>query len=669
MRKITLLILGAVLAYLAFRGMRREAATPPAFMGSESCRECHQEEYDKWKGSHHDLAMQHATPETVLGDFGDAEFEHQGTSYRFERDGELFRVRIGDRTYPVPYTFGVHPLQQYLLDCGDGRLQALPVAWDVPAKQWFAWYEEAFELDEPRFNWNHMCADCHSTGYRKNFKDGVFAYSYEEVNIGCEACHGPCEEHNADPTVKTMTVQCAPCHSRRAQMDDFRHGAGYHELHDLALITEPLYYPDGQIRDEVYVWGSFLQSKMHNAGVTCMDCHDPHSARLLREGNELCTECHRADPPERFPTLKKRDYETFEHHGHQPGTEGSLCIECHMASRTYMGNDVRHDHSFRIPRPDLSVTIGVPNACTGCHLDRPPEWAAEAARGMGDGVAAETPHFGTVFATNDLDGLIRIAFGEAAPEIVRASAVFRLRGHADPKARQAIEEAAEDMSALIRLAAVRAGARDVKRLIEDPVGSVAVNAAQTAGIMTDRLRRRFEYLADRAEGPFNRAIVHEKNDEPEEAERQYRAALAIDPRFLPARFNLGNLLARIGRSGAAEQEFEKILEIDPDNGEAHYSLALLLVELKRPNDALPHLREAARMRPRALYNLGLLLQQLGKPEEGRAALEEAHRRIPRDNDVIYALAFLHARRGEREEALRYVRILAERGDPRASGFR
>ncbi|MHC4451447.1 MAG: cytochrome c3 family protein [Planctomycetota bacterium] len=424
MKKLALLALGAAIAYLVWALPRDSDTMLPGFAGSESCRECHQKEFDAWRGSHHDLAMQHATAATVLGNFDDAEFEHQGTTYRFVRTGDLFRVRIKDQTYPVPYVFGVDPLQQYLLDTGDGRLQALPVAWDVVTKRWFAWYEEAFELGEPRFTWNHMCADCHSTGYRKNYDPKTRAYEprYEEVNIGCEACHGPGRAHNADPEVKTTPVQCAPCHSRRAQLDDFSHGHKYLDLHDLSLIVDPLYYPDGQILDEVYVWGSFLQSKMHNAGVTCMDCHDPHTARLKREGNALCTECHQLEPPERLPTLKKRDYETFAHHGHQPGTEGSLCIECHMASRLYMGNDERHDHSFRVPRPDLTVTIGVPNACTGCHLDRPPEWAVEAARGMGDGTALQKAHFGTVFAADDLDGLIRIAFGEAEPEIVRARA-------------------------------------------------------------------------------------------------------------------------------------------------------------------------------------------------------------------------------------------------------
>jgi predicted CXXCH cytochrome family protein len=670
-KKFALLVLGAAIAYLVWALPRSSDARLPGFAGSESCRECHEKEFDAWRGSHHDLAMQHATAATVLGDFDDAEFEHQGTTFHFVRTGDLFRVRIKDQTYPVPYVFGVDPLQQYLLDTGDGRLQALPVAWDVLTKRWFAWYEEAFELGEPRFTWNHMCADCHSTGYRKNYdpETRVYKPSYEEVNIGCEACHGPGQAHNADPEFKTTPVQCAPCHSRRAQLDDFSHGHKYLDLHDLSLIVDPLYYPDGQILDEVYVWGSFLQSKMHNAGVTCMDCHDPHTARLKREGNALCTECHQLEPPERLPTLKKRDYETFTHHGHQPGTEGSLCIECHMASRLYMGNDERHDHSFRVPRPDLTVTIGVPNACTGCHLDRPPEWAVEAARGMGDGTALEKEHFGTVFAADDLDGLIRIAFGEAEPEIVRASAVFRLGRFADPKAREAIEEATSDSSALIRLAAVRAGARDITKLVDDPVGAVAVNAAQTAGVLNELVLARLRYLADQAEGPFNRAVFHERAQEFEEAERQYRLALSLDREFLPAYFNLGNVLARRGRVGNAEEQFRAILAIDPQNGEAHYSLALLLVEHNRAPDALPHLRKAAHVRPRALYNLGLLLQRMNKPDEARAALEEAHKLIPDDNDVVYALAVFHAQRRERAEMLRYARILAERKDARAPAFR
>ena len=670
--KFLLLAAGVALAAVLIRS--RDAIDPvavSAFAGSASCRECHEKEYAAWRGSHHDLAMQHATNETVLGDFDDTAFAHQGTTYRFEIDGDGYRVRIGESVYPVPYTFGVEPLQQYLLDTGNGRLQALPVAWDVAHKRWFTWYEEAFELGEPRFNWNHMCADCHSTGYRKGYDPSTATYEpvFAEVNLGCEACHGPMRDHNEDPTIPGTTVQCAPCHSRRSQLAEFVHGHDYLDLHDPALITEPLYYPDGQIRDEVYVWGSFLQSKMHNAGVVCVDCHDPHTARLKREGNAVCTECHRLDPPERLPTLKKRDYETTEHHAHDPGTPGSQCIDCHMASRIYMGNDERRDHSFRIPRPDLSVSIGVPNACEKCHLDRPPEWAATAMLGMGDGTASERPHFGTVFASNDLEGLIRIAFGEAQPEIVQASAVLRLGRFADPRAREAIEEAAGSALPLVRLAAVRAGARQLDSMLDDEAGAVAVAAAQLSGVLSETLLRRFDYLSDQAEGPFNRALVHERRREFELAEKEYRRALALDDRFLPAHFNLGNLLARRGRTDAAEKQFLAILELDPENAEAHYSLALLLAESNRLADALPHLRKAATERPRALYNLGLLLQRLERMDEARVALEEAHRRTPGDNDVVYALAVFFTQRKEREKALHYSRMLAERGDARARGFR
>jgi len=501
---LALCIVALVLVVVLDGPEAESPAVTPSFAGSARCGECHEEEYGAWRGSHHDLAMQYATEETVLGDFDDAVFEHGGVTYRFTRNDGSYQVHVDGERYPAPFTFGVEPLQQVLLDVGKGRFQALPVAWDVANERWYAWYEEPFDLHEPRFTWNHMCAACHSTDFRKNWDESAQAYAstFEEIDVACESCHGPGRQHADDPERPIGTLDCAHCHSRRAQLHDNTFG-DFPGAHAPALITEPLYYSDGQIRDEVYVWGSFQQSKMHGVGVTCLDCHDPHSARLLREGNAVCTECHRLDPPERFPTLKKRDYETYAHHNHDPGSV--RCVECHMPARVYMGIDERRDHSFRVPRPDLAASIGVPNACNACHLDRPPEWAAEAMLGMGDGTAAQRPHFGTAFASGDVAGLVRVAFDEAQPEIVRASAIVRLAGRGEPEAREAVEEAAASRLPLMRLAAVRAGARDLDPLLQDEAEAVALEAAARLGVLNEPLRRHLDYLADVAEGPYNLA--------------------------------------------------------------------------------------------------------------------------------------------------------------------
>jgi len=699
-----------------------EEPVPKGFVGGALCKECHEKEYAAWTGSHHERAMLEPTAESVLGDFKDARFSQYGVETRFtQRDGKYFITTEGadgkPHEFPVRYTFGWYPLQQYLLDVGNGRMQAATIAWDTDAGRWFSIYEERIPSGDqvhwsgPMFTANHMCVECHTTAFRKGYDAASDSYdsTWREINVSCEACHGPGYEHvvwandeNSDASDSRMAVtlkgpeqisNCARCHSRRSRLssdDDLTRP--FLDYYDPALLTEPLYHADGQILDEVYVWGSFQQSKMHGAGVVCTDCHDPHNARLLREGNALCTECHCTEPPEeRFPTLKKRAYETFEHHGHEPGKEGSLCIECHMRTKTYMGNDVRHDHSLRIPRPDLTATIGTPNACADCHLDRPPEWAAQAMLAMGDGKAMEKPHYGTVFAAARqnqpaaVEGLVRILHGEAEPAIVRATAAHELGRFATQESLSALTDALHDPDAIVRAAAGSAigglpwsGGEveyGLKKLLADPMRLVRVSAAPSwrgePAASMDEVEERNEALADRAEGPYNTALSRERAKDSVGAEREYRKAIARDPNFLPARFNLGNLLSRLGRTGEAEDQFRAVLGADPENGEAYYSLGLLAAEQGRLPDAAAALQKAAELLPgraRVRYNLGLALAQIGRPAAAGAALESAHTLAPRDPQILYALVSHHAQLKEWEKATLYAGLLVALSpeDPRAA---
>jgi len=393
-----------------YYGLPKDAQA--TYVGRQSCMQCHQSQHEGWTGSHHDLAMDVATDETVLGNFDDAKLEHYGvTSRMFKRDGKFFINTEGPdgklADFWIKYVFGVDPLQQYMVEFDRpadmparevARLQVLRVSWDTKAKKWF-------HLDPPDVReklepsddlhwtgiaqrWNNMCADCHSTNLRKNFDVATLTYhtTWSEIDVSCEACHGPGSLHAqlaqaASPfwdrergyalaslkgtgtsaaATQGQIQACAPCHSRRRVVGgDYSAGCNYHDYFTNELLTNTSYHADGQILDEVYEYGSFVQSKMYHKGVKCTDCHDPHTARLKHEGNNVCTSCHQ------HPAGK---YDGAIHHRHADGKPGALCVNCHMPETTYMAVDPRRDHSFRIPRPDLSAQFGTPNSCSECHL-------------------------------------------------------------------------------------------------------------------------------------------------------------------------------------------------------------------------------------------------------------------------------------------------------------
>ena len=329
------------------------------FVGREQCVDCHSGAYEKWLGSHHDDAMDIASEQTVLGDFDDTEFEHEGVVSRFYRKGDGYFVFTegpgGEMAeFEVRYTFGIEPLQQYLVPFPGGRFQALSIAWDVEQQRWFALYPDVVITPDNWLhwtrngqNWNGMCAECHSTNLRKEYdpESKTFNTTWSEVDVSCEACHGPGSRHVAWAEIDPMgrpeiedyglvvhslgmdnrqqVEMCAPCHSRRSEVGDYDHRqVDLVENLVPSLLQEGIYHADGQILEEDYVWGSFVQSKMYQNGVRCSDCHDVHSLELHRPGNELCLQCHRADT-----------YDAYEHHFHQKiyesqPSDGALCIKC-----------------------------------------------------------------------------------------------------------------------------------------------------------------------------------------------------------------------------------------------------------------------------------------------------------------------------------------------------
>ena len=653
--------------------------------------------------------MQVAKPGTVLGNFKDARFTYGAITSTFSaRDGK-FLVRTDGpdgslQDVELKYTFGVYPLQQYLAELPGGRLQALSIAWDARpeaegGQRWFHLYpsEKIVAGDELHWtgrnqNWNFMCADCHSTNVRKGYDaaSNRFQTTWSEMSVGCEACHGPGSRHASwaqapqwirqlrwsdaglanplaerrgvtwaiDPqsgtarrnearTTNREISSCAPCHSRRQQIaEGYRAGMPLEDYYVPALITSGLYYADGQQRDEVYTYGSFLQSRMEHAGVTCADCHEPHTGKLRASGNALCAQCHSA-----------RKYDAPGHHFHGAGSQGAACVSCHMPAATFMILDRRRDHSIRVPRPDQTVALGVPNACNGCHAEKGAEWAAAQVRTWYGHDPAGFQSFANVFHADDTggraeDALARLAADQSQPVIVRASALARLGRHPGRAALLAAQSHVTDPDPAIRYAALsvfEAFAPEdraaVSPLLTDPRRAVRQQAAWLLAGSVQGMKAGDASAFAHVEDEFVQS-------------HQFRADRPED------RLILGAFFEQRGRMDEAMDAYRGAVRLAPDFAPAHHTLGLALVRAGLKDEALGELKRAAEMaseidRVRFTHTYAVALHSLGQVDEAIRTLERVHASAPPDRDVLFALATFHRDAGHPRDALKYATQLQQ----------
>lgn len=721
-----------------------QIGTSAVFVGGKVCASCHQEEYKLWSGSHHDLAMQEANEKTVLGDFNDREFNYFEIKSKFyKRDGRFIVRTDGPdgelHDYEIKYTFGVYPLQQYLVEFPGGRLQALGIAWDSRSvseggQRWFHLYpnEKITHNDTIHWtgldqNWNYMCAACHSTNLQKNYdlKSDTYSTTWSEINVSCEACHGPGSHHvewakrsesenkkldyskglvvrlderkgvkwttdpqtgrpkRSEPRVTDIEIEtCAPCHSRRSVIwKDYAFGKPYMDSYLPQLLEEGMYYADGQIQGEVYEYGSSLQSRMNHEGVTCSDCHEPHSLKLRASGNGVCTQCH-------LPSK----YDSESHHFHKSGSVGSRCVECHMPPTKYMVIQPRHDHSIRIPKPDPSLKIGSPNGCNKCHVDRTPQWADEnikkwyAKRYKGYQTYAEALYAGRMGASSAEELLVRLANDEGSPNIARATALSELNRYLSPGSIEAVRLGLSSDDPMVRAAALDAleavepGVRLqlAFNLLKDPVRAVRIKAIATlASVPMDGLtaeqRTVFEkaideYVeaqlanADRPEAHLNIGLLYAQIERFGEAETEYQTAIKLQPSFVPAYVNLSDLYRMQGKDDEGERLLREALKLSPQNAEVYHALGLLLVRKKQMAEAIDALEKSAKLKPdnpHYSYVYAVALNTMGKPAKAIEVLKEANARHPNDREVLYALVYFNRDRGNINAARQYAERLIE----------
>jgi len=751
---VAVLVIGLIFQFRSGEFGRKSPPPSPSaeatFVGSEICAGCHQAEAKLWQGSQHQLAMAHASDKSVLGDFADATFDYFGVKSRFFRkDGKYLVETDGSdgklAIFEIRYTFGVDPLQQYLVEFPDGRLQSLSIAWDSRPKDkggqhWFHLYpnekirhDDVLHWTKLNQNWNFMCSECHSTGVRKNYDaaNNRFATTFAEVSVGCEACHGQGSRHVGwardkgsrwplgkidDPTkglaerfserrdatwvpnaetgnvrrssapraLRAEVETCGLCHARRGQFSEaWAPGQSLSDTHMVSSIGRGLYHADGQMLDieETYNYGSFKQSKMFAAGVTCSDCHDPHSAKLRLSGDNTCLQCH-----------AQEKYADVKHHRHEAVKPPLACASCHMPTRTYMVVDNRHDHGFRIPRPDISVKLGTPNACNDCHADKSPEWSSAAIEGWYGPNRKGFQSYAAAFhsAWNDQSNAAKLLAVVAAdrntPAIARADALSELGSRITAANPDLARTSLTDPDPMVRIGAfdmVQNLPLDqrwsmVSPLLSDPIRGVRIRAVSVLSDvpplrLSEADRGRFDraaeefvaaqkFNADRPEARSTLGAFYARRGRSSEAEAEYKAALRLSPQFAGASINLADLYRQTGRESDGENVLRSAIATAPGDGALHHALGLSLVRLKRLDEALVELRRAADMdrnNARYAYVYGVALHSAGQKPEAVSYLKENLTGHPGNRDIMIAIINFSREAGDTATALQYAEKLSK----------
>lgn len=680
------------------------------------CQGCHQAQFKSWQGSHHQQAMKPAAEGNVLGDFANVTFKGETETTRFfRREGEYWVNTPGADGKPadfkVAYTFGFEPLQQYLLEYPGGRLQALGVAWDSRKHQWFQLmpgqgidHKDELHWTRPAQNANFMCIECHTTGFKRNYTATTdsFASHWNSLGVGCQACHGPASRHlewarkpdrSADKGFEvplqnasqaTIVETCARCHARRAPLaDGFQNKHRFMDDYLPSTLTRELYEIDGKIKDEVFEWGSFTQSKMFAKGVQCTDCHNPHSGELKAPGNGVCLQCHNtAGKPVRPQIdgkgLQAKNYDSPEHTHHQPGTPGAQCTACHMPGRYYMVNDYRHDHGFTLPDPAHARRIGAPDACQACHRDMPSkqlgakfrEWFSSELPAKPNASSNPAPRYDDTLwkARNGKPGASRALHLLLAttdlPAIRRATLLAELPSYPSQRSLELVALGLKDADPLVRNAAIEAlpalaGAPQqamlLAPLLNDPIRAVRIAAAWQLAQLPPPVRASIgaalgkgleEYeqvqhdLAERAEANLNLAMLYQQTDRGDQVEPALRAAIQRNPDFLPARVTLIQWLEGNGRAAEARQALDEGLRLFPASGLLHHVNGLGLVRQGQRTQALKELREAVRLSPdddQFRFVLAIALHDTGDSDGACHELEQLLQRHPANRTARLAL--------------------------------
>lgn len=608
---------------------------------SRKCAECHRKEYDQWAGSDHAWAWRHTNTALDAEAFSGQRIKAHGMELEMTRGarGE-FQMRdvATGKVYTVGGVIGREPLVQYLLRWKDGGLQTPSAAWDVERKEWFdVFRDDALQQERGGatrkkgewghwtgrgMNWESQCAWCHMSGFRKNYDLATdsFKASWQEPGITCIRCHKVSDTPDAQDGCLVARVDrqltdeqhddnCASCHARREELTpDFKVGDKFDEHFRLELPKIPgVFHPNGLQLEEDYCETSFRLHRMGRTGVTCFDCHDPHSGKVTRpvENDELCLQCHGNN--QRINGVLAPQV------GHNKlcGGKAMPCVECHMPRMTYMGRDPRRDHALHWPDPRMSLELSVPNACLNCHKDKDHQWCMDylEKRYKVERLGKYRQRFRAAgHAMQGKGSLKELVEAYAAEEIPAWRATLlglMARFPLTPEVQALALGATQDADALVRAAAAELlGGDAARKALADKTRSVRHAAGwqlfpnlPASHTVLFEMKQTATHQADQPTGAMQLAMLANAAGDTATAEAQYRRAVTRDPASAVARMDYAVFLARQNRPVDALRQMLDCAREHPQNAEVQYRLALSLIEVGQYQPARRALQKALKINP------------------------------------------------------------------------
>lgn len=627
------------------------------YAGSQSCVRCHDYFHGLWETSHHGRAMQPYTNalSTTLVPQGNAIKIHDA-EYTFDlTKGHVLENCNGDlHAYPASYALGGKNVYYFLTKLDSGRLQTLPIGYDINSNEWFdvarsgikhSSQEHAISWKDSLYTFNTSCYGCHVSQLALNYdvKKRTYQTTWTEPGINCETCHGPAKEHNevcdvpsADQLPKDLKIirgghngrkvfsaaqqnsSCGSCHAKMIPLaESFPPGEQFFNYYDLVTLEHPDYYPDGRDMGENYTFTSWMMSSCTaNSSLDCLHCHTSSGRYRFsspEKKNHDCLPCHQN---------KVNDPESHTHHKIVP-EQAPGCTSCHMA-KTVFARMQRSDHSMRPPTPATGILYGSPIACLSCHRKKDAQWADDQVRSwtVKDYQQPYIARAELVQAARDQDWSFLNAISEyiSGPdrEVVVANSLIRLLDTCQDsrKWHVLISALKNDTSPLVRASAAAALK---EHLTPESISALANATADAFRLVRIRAAASLAQVPENAFSPDDKKHVRT-------ATKELISALMARPDDYSSHFSLGNLYMDQGNYHKAIVSFNEAQRLRPDFLPPFVNSALAYNRIGKYREAKKSLQRALMIAPESSsvhLNMGLLLSGQGRFDESEAAFRQA----------------------------------------------